>query len=163
MLIAFDALGVPQWTRRIGASTTSLQPTLLPISSTEVRALMRDRGRQRRIQQAESHDAGLSWRDAPACELTNQDSSIAALRLADGAFVLVHNDQLPSPATARQWLRLSTSIDGVNWTAAHDVQRGHPGEEFSYPSVQRIGRKLHVTYTAQRRAIAHQVYDILLP
>jgi hypothetical protein len=26
--------------------------------------------------------------------------------------------------------------------------------------VQQLGRQLHVTYTAQRQAIGHQVYDI---
>ena len=40
------------------------------------------------------------------------------------------------------------------------MQLGVPGEEFSYPSVLQIGQQLHVTYTDQRRSIAHRVYDI---
>ena len=163
LVVAFDAQGTPQWTRRIGTSATSLQPTLLPISSAEVRALMRDHGPQGRIQQAISNDSGVSWQDQPAAALVNKDNSIAALRLADGGYVLVHNDQAPAPATARQWLRVSTSSDAQQWSASQDVALGAPGEEFSYPSVQQVGRQLHITYTSQRRAIAHSVYNILPP
>lgn len=161
LLIAFDAQGTPQWTRRIGRSTASLQPALLPLSATRLRALMRDNGAQARLQQATSQDAGATWRDEPAGELINHDNSIAALRLAPEGFVMVHNDALPAPATPRQWLRISTSADGEHWSAAENVRIGAQGEEFSYPSVQQIGTRLHVTYTDQRRAIGHSVYDIL--
>ena len=161
LVVAFSPSGTPSWTRRIGRSTTSLQPTLLPVSATELHALMRDNGAQRRVQQAVSIDAGKSWRDLPPADLVNRDNSIAALRLADGGYVLAHNDTLAPPATPRQWLRLSTSSDAVHWTAAPDVQRGAQGEEFSYPSAAQIGRHLHVTYTAQRAAIGHAVFDIL--
>ena len=161
LVVAFSAGGTPSWSRRIGRSMTSLQPTLLPVSATELHALMRDHGAQRRVQQAVSIDAGKSWRDLPAADLINHDNSMAALRLTDGGYVLAHNDTLAPPATPRQWLRLSTSSDASHWTAAPDVQRGAQGEEFSYPSAVQIGRQLHVTYTAQRAAIGHAVFDIL--
>ena len=161
LVLAFSAGGTPSWSRRIGRSITSLQPTLLAVSATELHALMRDHGAQRRVQQAVSIDAGQSWRDLPAADLINHDNSMAALRLTDGGYVLAHNDTLAPPATPRQWLRLSTSSDAAHWTAASDVQRGAQGEEFSYPSAVQIGRQLHVTYTAQRAAIGHAVFDIL--
>ncbi len=161
LVVAFSADGTPAWTRRIGRSTTSLQPTLVPVSATELHALMRDNGAQRRVQQAISVDMGRTWRDLPAAELINHDNSMVALRLTDGGYVLVHNDTLAPPATPRQWLRLSTSSDAMHWTAAPDVRRGAPGEEFSYPSAVQIGRQLHLTYTAQRAAIGHAVFDIL--
>ena len=160
MVISFDRSGEPRWVRRIGSTVDSLQPALLPVSATELRAVMRHIGTQRRVQQAVSHDAGMSWQDLPQAELPNHDSSIAGLRLADGGFVLVHNDILPAPAWPRQWLRLSTSTDAQAWAPGPDVQLGVPGEEFSYPSVLQIGQQLHVTYTDQRRSIAHRVYDI---
>jgi predicted neuraminidase len=161
LLVAFDSQGVPQWTRRIGHSTTSLQPALLPLSPTELRALMRDHGQSRRVQQAFSSDSGKTWHDEAATDLINHDSSVAALRLSEGGFVLVHNDQLPAPANPRQWLRLSTSSDGVRWSADQGVRVGLQGEEHSYPAVLQVGRQLHVTYTSQRREIGHCVFDIL--
>lgn len=161
LVMAMDAQGAPLWSQRIGASTTTLQPALLPVSSTEIHALMRDHGAQRRLQRATSVDAGRNWRDAPALGMVNDDSSVAAIPLAEGGFVMAHNDQLATPATARQWLRLSTSADAQTWHAALDVRRGARGEEFSYPSLLRVGSELHVTFTELRGAIGHHVYDIV--
>lgn len=161
LTITFDASGTPRAVKRIGGSTSSLQPALTPISPTALRAWMRDHSRAARLQSALSTDAGLTWRDEPPGALTNQDSSIAALRLHEGGYVLVHNDPLPAPATPRQWLRLSTSADARAWTAGPDVHRGTTGEEFSYPSALQIGQQLHVTYTLQRRSIGHSVFVVL--
>ena len=161
MLIAMDGQGRPLWTRRIGTSRASLQPALLALSSTEIHALMRDHGAQRRIQRAISQDAGLSWQDQAPLDLNNDDNSIAALALAQGGFVMVHNDVLPAPAAARQWLRLATSSDALHWHADQDIARGESGEEFSYPSLQQVGPQLHVTFSAQRGAMGHRVYDVV--
>ena len=160
LVISFDAHGEPRWVQRIGQSVTALQPALLPISATELRAVMRDIGPDHRVQQAVSHDAGRSWQELPESALANHDSSIAGLRLAGGGYVLLHNDALPGGASPRQWLRLSTSLDAQTWAPGLDVRRGELGDEFSYPSVLQVGQQLHVTYTQQRRAIAHHVYDI---
>jgi hypothetical protein len=84
---------------------------------------MRDIGPSHRVQQAVSHDAGRHWEDAPPLEIPNRDDSVAALRLANGGYVLLHNDTLPG-GSPRQWLRLSTSADAQAWTPALDVQRG---------------------------------------
>ncbi|MEO8152671.1 MAG: sialidase family protein [Rhizobacter sp.] len=160
MVISFDARGEPRWVQRIGESVTSLQPALLPLSGTDLRALMRDIGPQHRVQQAVSHDSGLSWQDLPASSLDNHDNSVAGLQLAGGGYVLLHNDMLAAGGSPRQWLRLSTSADGQTWLPGPDLRRGVAGDEFSYPSVVQIGQQLHVTYTQQRTAIAHHVYDI---
>jgi predicted neuraminidase len=163
LLISFDALGTPRAVKRIGASTTSLQPAFTPISATTLRAWMRDHSKTGRLQRAISADAGQTWRDEPPGTIANHDSSVAAVRLREGGFVMVHNDQLPAPATPRQWLRLSTSADADRWTTALDVRRGAPGDEFSYPSVLQIGQQLHVTYTSQRRSIGHSVFNVVTP
>jgi predicted neuraminidase len=160
LLMSFDGTGAPRWLSRIGSLTTALQPALLAVSGREMRALMRDVGSQRKVQQAISRDSGETWADLPASELANHDSSVAALRLNEGGFVMLHNDKLPAGGSPRQWLRLSTSHDAQDWVAAGDVLLGLPGDEFSYPSVQQLGRQLHVTFTSQRKAIAHHVYDI---
>jgi predicted neuraminidase len=160
MVVSFSANGEPRWVQRIGESRTTLQPALLPLSATELRAVMRDVGPERRVQQAASHDAGLTWEDIPASELANHDNSLAGLQLVSGGYVLMHNEAMPSGQSPRQWLRLSMSLDGKTWRPGPDVRRGVDQDEFSYPSLLQIGNQLHVTYTQQRRAIAHHVYDI---
>lgn len=162
LLMSFADTGEPRWMVRIGALTTALQPALVAVSGREMRALMRDISDQRRVQQAVSHDGGATWQDIPASDLANHDSSVAALRLRGGGFVMLHNEAMPdeTSSTPRQWLRLSVSGDARHWTPGVDVSKGRAGDEFSYPSVQQIGNELHVTYTAQRRAIAHHVYEI---
>lgn len=163
LVVSFGPNGEPRWVQRIGDRRTTLQPALLPLSATELRAVMRDVGPERRVQQAVSHDAGLTWEDLPASPLANHDNSLAGLQLASGGYVLLHNEAMPIGRSPRQWLRLSTSVDGTTWLPGPDVRRGVEEDEFSYPSLVQIGRELHVTYTQQRRAIAHHVYEIRYP
>ncbi len=161
LLMSFDESGEPRWLSRIGASTSALQPALVAVSQQEVRAWMRDNGDQRRIQQAISRDGGVSWSDLPASELTNHDSSVAALGLRGGGFVLLHNDAVTRGNASRQWLRLSVSNDAKTWLPGLDVKRSSDyDDEFSYPSVQQLGQELHVTYSVHRRGISHHVYRI---
>lgn len=159
MIMAFDAAGEPQWLSRIGGSTTTLQPTLIPVSASEAHALMRDSSDQQRVQHAFSRDGGASWQDMPALDLPNHSSSVAAQRLTKGSFLLLHN-HVGQGGTSRNVLRLSQSTDGRTWKHVLDVVRGDPDEEFSYPTLQQVRDELHVTYTSRRQAIAHHVYSI---
>lgn len=159
MMMAFDAAGDPQWLSRIGSSTSTLQPTLIPVSASETHALMRDSSDQQRVQHAFSSDGGASWQDMPALDLRNHSSSVAAQRLTKGSFLLLHN-HVDEGGTARNVLRLSQSTDGRTWKHVLDVARGTPDEEFSYPTLQQVRDELHVTYTSRRQAIAHHVYSI---
>lgn len=160
MLMSFDHRGQPRGLARIGERTTALQPAVVAVSGNELRAWMRDMSEQRRVQQALSRDGGASWEDLPAMELPNHDSSVAALRLRDGGFVLLHNHRVTEDGSPRSVLRLSHSADARTWTHDVDVVAGAPLDEFSYPSVQQVGDELHVTYSARRRGIAHHVYRI---
>ncbi|MEJ7928576.1 sialidase family protein [Ramlibacter sp. AN1015] len=159
LIMSFDPDGEPRWIARIGERTTALQPALAAISGREVRAWMRDVSEQRRLQQAVSRDGGATWEDLPALDLSNEDNSVAVLKLRRGGFVLLHNVGSDTRG-ARNVLRLSVSDDARRWSPAFDVVAGQPGDEYSYPSVQEVGNELHVTYTHQRRAIAHQVFEL---
>jgi predicted neuraminidase len=159
MLMAFGADGEPTVLSRIGARTTTLQPAIVPVSKLEVRAWMRDASAERRVQHAMSRDGGASWEDLPALTLANDSTSVAALRLASGDFLMLHNDVVKG-GSSRSTLRLSLSKDGLTWRTVADVASGSAGDEFSYPTMQQVGNELHVTYTHQRRAIAHHRYRI---
>lgn len=159
MLMAFDDQGNPRSIARIGKRTASLQPALVPVSAFEAYAWMRDSGPQQRVQQAVTRDGGANWEDLPALNLPNHSSSLAAQQLSKGGFLLLHNHMAPGESD-RSILRFSFSKDARSWEHLLDVENGHPGEEFSYPTMQQLGDELHVTYTSRRTAIAHHVYRI---
>lgn len=165
MLMSFDAQGTPQRLTRIGTRTKSLQPTLVPVSSTEVRAWMRDAGKEKRVQQASSRDGGATWEDMGAAPMSNYGTSIAVLRLRSGSLLMLHNQAtagVTSRSTERNTLSLSLSTDGYTWRPLPDIISGQPGDEFSYPAMYQVGDELHITYTYQRRAIAHHRMKINL-
>lgn len=159
MIMAFDKDGDPRWLTRIGERTTTLQPAVVPVSPFEAHAWMRDASDERRVQQAFSRDGGASWEDLPALDLPNHSSSLAAVRLDRGGFLLLHN-HVTEGGSSRNVLRLSSSKDARSWEHVFDVVRGAADEEFSYPTLQQVGDELHVTYTSRRAAIAHRVYRI---
>lgn len=159
MIMAFDEEGEPEWLARIGERTTTLQPTIVPVSAFEAHALMRDASDERRIQQAFSRDGGATWEDLPPLDLPNHSTSVAALRLNEGGYLLLHN-HVTEGGSSRNVLRLSVSKDARSWETVFDVARGEPGEEFSYPALQQVGNELHVTYTSRRTSIEHHVYRI---
>lgn len=159
MLMAFDAAGNPTSLARIGNNTAALQPSIVAVSPREVRAVMRDDSDQQLVQHASSFDGGASWQDLPALNLPNHSTSVAAMRLDSGQFLMLYN-HVEGSASARSILRLSISDDMRTWRTIADIAKGPAGDEFSYPSMQQVGNELHVTYTWQRRAIAHHRYRI---
>ena len=161
MLMAFDAEGDPTWLGRIGERTTTLQPAIVPVSNTEVRAWMRDASDEQRVQHVTSRDGGHSWEDQPPLNMANHDTSLAVIRLSSGQFLMLHNP-VEAGGSSRSTLRLSISNDSHSWRTVADVARGPAGDEFSYPTMQQVGDELHVTYTHQRQSIAHHRYRISL-
>jgi len=161
LMLSFDRDGDPRAMARIGESTSAFQPAVVAVSPNELRAWMRvDKEDENRIHQAVSVDGGLTWEDLPSAPMVSQYSSMAALRLRDGGFVLLHNDAVAGVANSRARLRLAVSDDAEVWRDGVMVASGAPDDEFSYPSVQQIGNDLHVTYTDKRSHIAHHVYRI---
>jgi predicted neuraminidase len=160
MVVSFDRDGVPRWLSRIGGSTSSLQPAIVPMNERKLVAMLRSHDPLERLQVATSRDGGRTWTDEPESVLPNHGTAAAALRLTGGAFVLAHNETPVAGGTSRQRLRLSTSLDAREWSPAREVRIGVPSEEFSYPTLQQVGQQLHLTYTDRRLAIAHDVYDI---
>ena len=159
MLMAFDAHGEPTRLGRIGTSMSTLQPAIVPISNTEVRAWMRDASDQQRVQHARSRDGGASWQDLPALDLPNHSTSLAVIRLSSGELLMLHNHVVEG-GSSRSILRLSISQDGHAWRTIDDIASGKAGDEFSYPTMHQVGNELHITYTHQRQAIAHHRYRI---
>jgi len=161
MLISFNAQGEPQRVTRIGTRTQSLQPSLVSMSPTEVRAWMRDDGKSRRVQQAVSRDGGQTWNDVEATALFNDSTALAVLRLSNGCLLMLHT-RADIDGSARSALTLSLSTDARTWRPLLDIVDGGAGDEFSYPAMSQVGDELHISYTYQRRAIAHHQFKINL-
>ncbi len=86
----------------------------------------------------------------PAPPDPNPDSGIDAVVLADGRALLVYNHA----QAARTPLDLAVSDDGRRWQPARVLEDG-PGE-YSYPAViQGPDRRIHITYTWNRRRIRY--------
>lgn len=154
MLMSFDSAGMPRRMARIGTGTDSLQPTIVPVSSTEVRAWMRDSGESQRVQQASSRDGGNSWEDLAPMAVSNESTSLAALRLNTGSILMLYN-HVAKGGSSRNTLSLASSTDAHTWKLLAQIVTGKPGDEFSYPTMHVVGDELHITYTHQRQGIAH--------
>ncbi len=108
-------------------------------------------GGAQRIAVAESNDSGRHWRDLPDLGLPNPNSATAAIGVGN-ATVLAFNPEMNS----RSVLSLALSNNGLNWAKEIDLERGNPGDEFSYPSLAWADDSLWVSYTNRRQKISWQ-------
>jgi predicted neuraminidase len=129
-----------------------IQPTLLDHGGGLIQLLCRNR--HGNIFQAWSHDNGKSWQDMGLTDLPNPNSGIDAVQLKDGRSLLVYND---SP-TDRSPLNVAISNDGKTWKSVIVLE--DDDAQFSYPAViQTADGLVHITYTWERKSIAHAVID----
>jgi predicted neuraminidase len=126
----------------------AIQPSILVWPDGRLQLLCRSRHGV--IAEAWSSDGAGTWTRLRRTELPNPDSGIDALVLDDRRALLVYNDA----RAARTPLRLALSPDGRRWQPARVLEDG-PGE-FSYPAViQGQDRRIHITYTWNRRRIRY--------
>jgi predicted neuraminidase len=104
---------------------------------------------------AESSDQGKTWSPAHPIDLPNPNSALDAINLLDGRVILVYNHSKED----RYPLNVAVSKDGgTTWTSECILEES-PGE-YSYPSViQTKDKKIHITYTWNRKHIKHVVLD----
>ena len=139
----------------------AIQPTLITLPNSDLKALCRCDGRADRILESTSTDAGLHWSPLAATTLPNPNSGIDAVTLSDQRQMLVYNHTTrgnPFPSR-REMLNVAISKDGQSWFAAAVLER-EKETEFSYPAIiQTRDGKVHITYTWNRKRIAHVVLD----
>ena len=136
-----------------GKTIGAIQPSILNLGGGRLLALGRTR-QNKRIFRVESIDGGRSWGELTLTDLPNPNSGTDAVTLTDGRHLLIYNHSEHS----RSPLNIAVSIDGTSWTPAVTLET-EPGE-FSYPAIiQASDGKVHVTYTWNRKKIAHAVID----
>lgn len=135
-----------------------IQPTLVRKENGTLVAYMRDSGNApNRVLVSTSTDHGESWSPAVDTDIPNPGSSLEAIVLQDGRWVMVYNDT----EQGRHRLCAALSDDeGKTWKwKRHIAQAEHGQASFSYPSlVQATDKTLHLTYSysvQKQAAIRH--------
>jgi predicted neuraminidase len=133
-----------------------LQPSIVPVGPTRAIALMRTFTRG--ITEADTDDGGLHWTAPRKIALPAPNSSIMALRLANGRMLLVFNNH------PKDRMRMSLAIskdDGRTWAVVHEFQEGEGEGEYSYPYViQAANGDIHLTYSWNTKRIKHVTFNL---
>ena len=136
----------------------NIQPSVVQKKNGDLLAFMRDNGDEPgRVMKSISKDNGYKWSNAQLTSLPNPGTSVEAVSLDDGDWILVYNDV----EDGRHSLAISLSDDeGETWQWTRHLEKRDPGEgSFSYPSViQAKDGFIHVTYsfhTAENKTIKH--------
>ena len=122
-----------------------VQPSVVRKKNGELVAYSRDNGPPpKRILMSVSKDDGQSWTFSQDMELPNPGSSVEAIALQDGRWILVYNDT----EKGRNSLAVSMSEDeGKTWKWTRHIEKQDKGS-FHYPSViQTKDGMIHVTYS----------------
>lgn len=163
-LIAYSDDGGGTWaTSAPIVGLGNIQPSLVQRRDGTIMAFMRDNGvPPKRISVAESADRGETWSLARNTDLPNPGTSVAALALADGRWVMAYNDV----ESGRHSLAVAMSEDeGATWPWSRNLDHAAPGEGlFHYPfAIQTPDGKIHITYThrivADGATIKHRVIE----
>jgi predicted neuraminidase len=122
----------------------NIQPTVLRRNDGVLVAYMRENGPRACIRVSESKDDGVTWGPVGDSALPNPGSGIDGVRLANGHWVLVHNDSKDSRAV----LAVSISEDeGRSWKATRHLEK-HLDGRYHYPAViQGRDGTIHAIYS----------------
>lgn len=125
----------------------AIQPALLKRKDGALVAYMRDNGPPpNRVWTAVSHDEGFTWSEPVKTPIPNPGSSVAALALRTGEWVMVCNNT----EHGRHQLALLVSTDeGQRWHTAHYLEQDFSGEgRYAYPTlIQAQDGTIHVVYS----------------
>lgn len=122
----------------------NIQPAVLRRDNGTLVAYMRENGALNKIRVCESPDDGISWGAVGVSELPNPGSGLDGVRLANGHWLLIYNDQIDG----RNSLAVSISTDeGKSWGATQHLEAQASGS-FHYPAViQGRDGRIHAIYS----------------
>ena len=134
---------------RLTNHNTLLQPTLLPLNSTNALAYMRNNGRENNLlYYQQTQNGGSTWGNIIPTNLTNPDSSLVVGRIKESQYIMVHN------LKNREQLSLAVSSDGKQWRDIYLLENSK-NTEFSYPALQIHDGIIDILYTWKRLNIKH--------
>jgi predicted neuraminidase len=124
----------------------AIQPAVLQKKDGTLVAYMRENGYTGKIRTCESKDGGMTWGEVGISELVNPGSGLDAVKLASGAWLLIHNDT----SKGRHQLAVSLSDDeGATWKWTRHLEKAPEGEGgFHYPTIiQTKDGAIHAVYS----------------
>lgn len=136
-----------------------IQPSVVRKKSGELVAYMRDNGPPpKRVIRSVSKDEGQTWSAGEDTEVPNPGTSLEAIVLKDGRWLMVFNDL----EKGRTSLAVALSDDeGATWKWKRNLAKGEG--QYHYPSViQAKDGSIHVTYSvfeAPGKAIRHAQFN----
>ena len=122
----------------------NIQPTVLERKDGSLVTYMRENGITDKIRVAESTDGGKTWGPVGELDLPNPGSGLDAVKLANGHWVLIHNDTV----SGRNSLAVSLSEDeGKTWSHVRHLDK-EPKGSFHYPAIiQGKDGTIHALYS----------------
>ncbi len=127
-----------------------LQPSVARLVDGRLLTVMRNRG-QGFLWVAASDDEGRTWSTPQDSGFGNPGSPAALLRLADGALLMVLNND---PLSRRTLSATLSRDDGRTWTLPRVVVAG--AGAYSYPALAEApGGLVHLVYSYERQRIEH--------
>jgi len=142
----------------------NIQPSVVRKKDGTLVAYMRDNGpAPKRAHVSYSTDNGETWTGAVDTLIPNPGSSLEAISLKDGRWVMVYNDTEKGRASLT--IRMSDD-EGQTWKWERHLERG-TNFSYSYPSViQSADGAIHVTYSSHEskdgkahKSIKHARFD----
>lgn len=129
-----------------------IQPTLWEQPAGQVHALMRTTNSY--AYRTDSTDGGETWCPAYITTVPNNNSGLDLCKCPDGTVALVYNPIAAGVGADRTplWLAFSRN-NGKTFEKAHTLEdiKG----EYSYPSIVSDGKKLHITFTHNRKNVTY--------
>lgn len=158
LIVRFDKEGNVIEDIKTTSLSGQLQPSLLPLSSTECLAVFRNYY-DKPMSMQYCFNGGLNWGKPFPSNIINEGNSIALFGIGKEIF-LVHNTREKNPEESRGTLVLSQLIDN-QWKkfTILDVAKGKrergKSVEVSYPTAISNGEWIDIVYTYNRSHIAH--------
>lgn len=141
----------------------NIQPSVVRRKNGDLVAYMRDNGpAPKRVMKSVSKDSGETWSPAEDIELFNPGTSVEAIAMKDGRWVIAYNDV----ERGRTSLAISMSEDeGQTWKWKRNMEKG--AGSYHYPSlIQATDGTLHITYSVfetkegkQEKTIKHAQFN----
>ena len=129
----------------------NVQPSLVLKKNGDLVAYMRDNGDEPgRVMKSISKDNGFEWSITEDTRIPNPGTSVEAISLENGDWIMVYNDI----ENGRHSLAVSLSDDeGETWRWTRNLEKEKAGEgSFSYPSViQTKDGLIHATYSFHQK------------
>lgn len=142
----------------------NIQPSIVQKKDGTLVAYMRDNGPPpKRVQVAYSKDDGMTWTGAEDTDIPNPGTSVEAIRLKNGDWLMAYNDL----ESGRYSLCVAVSEDeGASWKWKRHLE-GAPDKkinsQFHYPSViQSKDGLIHISYSyfsPDGKSIKHAQFD----